>query len=294
MRIVSIIGEGPGRLGVVRDREVIDLGLAAPGVALDLVSVLKGAAGGLRGLAALAASAEPSAYRQMDSLRLGPPIPNPGKVICLGLNYAEHAAEGGHAKPAYPAIFLRSASSLIGHDAPIMRPRCSEQLDYEGELVAIVGRTARHVTVGSALDYVAGYSCFNDASIRDYQRKTPQWTIGKNFDGTGAFGPAFVSADEIPRGAAGLRIQTRLNGRVMQDANTAQMLFPVAETIALLTECMTLEPGDVIVMGTPSGVGHARKPPVWMKPGDAVEVEIEGIGLLRNRIAAERGNDVTN
>ena len=170
----------------------------------------------------------------------------------------------------------------------VLRPRASVQLDYEAELVAVIGRTARHVTAANALDFVAGYSCFNDATVRDYQRKTAQWTIGKNFDGTGAFGPAFVSADEVPLGATGLRIQTRLNGRVMQDANTRDMLFPVAETITLLSECMTLEPGDVVVMGTPSGVGHARTPPIWMEPGDIVEVEIEQIGLLRNPIVEER------
>src|SRR5690606_36798977 len=156
------------------------------------------------------------------------------------------------------------------------------------ELAAVIGRRARHVSAEDALQYVAGYSCFNDASVRDYQRKTAQWTIGKNFDATGAFGPFFVTADELPPGAQGLRISTRLNGEVMQDANTGDMLFPVAETIALLTECMTLEPGDVLVMGTPAGVGHARKPQVWMKDGDVVEIEIEGIGVLRNPIVDER------
>jgi 2-keto-4-pentenoate hydratase/2-oxohepta-3-ene-1,7-dioic acid hydratase in catechol pathway len=288
MRVVSIIDQGQARLGVLRGEQVVDLGAVAAEHDLDLLSVLQGKRGGLRGLQELAATAPPSAFRALNSVHLGPPIPNPGKIICLGLNYAAHAAEGGHEKPAYPAIFLRSASSLVGHEAPIVRPICSVQLDYEAELVAVIGRTARHVTAANALDFVAGYSCFNDATVRDYQRKTAQWTIGKNFDGTGAFGPAFVSAEEVPLGASGLRIQTRLNGRVMQDANTRDMLFPVAETITLLSECMTLEPGDVVVMGTPSGVGHARTPPIWMEPGDIVEVEIEQIGLLRNPIVEER------
>jgi len=151
-------------------------------------------------------------------------------------------------------------------------------------LVAIVGRTARHVAKEKAFDYIAGYSCFNDGSVRDYQRKTSQWTIGKNFDKTGGFGPWFVTADELPPGAVGLTIESRLNGQVMQHANTRDMIVPVAETVALLTECLTLEPGDLLVMGTPAGVGHARKPPVWMKEGDTIEIEIEKIGLLRNPI----------
>jgi 2-keto-4-pentenoate hydratase/2-oxohepta-3-ene-1,7-dioic acid hydratase in catechol pathway len=160
-------------------------------------------------------------------------------------------------------------------------------LDFEGELVAVIGRTARRVTRDKALDHVAGYSIFNDASVRDYQLRTPQWTVGKNFDASGAFGPDFVTSDELPAGAAGLEIETRLNGQVMQSANTREMIFGVAETIELLSACMTLEPGDVLVMGTPAGVGAARKPPVWMKPGDVVAVTIERIGTLSNPIVAE-------
>jgi 2-keto-4-pentenoate hydratase/2-oxohepta-3-ene-1,7-dioic acid hydratase in catechol pathway len=168
-----------------------------------------------------------------------------------------------------------------------VRPRISEQLDYEAELVAVVGQRARHVSVENGLDVIAGYSVFNEGSIREFQRKTSQWTIGKNFDNTGGFGPDFVSADELPPGATGLRIQSRLNGRVLQDANTDDMLFGVAETVALLSACLTLEPGDLLVMGTPAGVGHARKPPLWMKAGDVCEIEIEKIGLLRNPIVDE-------
>jgi acylpyruvate hydrolase len=175
----------------------------------------------------------------------------------------------------------------VAHGEPILRPAASPQLDYEAELVAVVGRVARHVAVADATAFIGGYSCFNDASVRDYQRKTSQWTVGKNFDRTGAFGPCFVTADELPPGAAGLVIQSRLNGRVMQKANTRDMIFPVAETVALLSECMTLEPGDLLVMGTPAGVGYARKPPVWMKDGDTTEIEIEGIGILSNPIRDE-------
>ncbi|NYT82779.1 fumarylacetoacetate hydrolase family protein [Alcaligenaceae bacterium] len=222
-----------------------------------------------------------------DDVVFSPLLPRPGKIICLGLNYADHAAEGGHARPSYPSFFMRSATSLVAHGMPMIRPQCSTHLDYEAELAVIIGKRCRHVDEDNAYSVVAGYSCFNDGSIRDYQKRTPQWTIGKNFDSTGAFGPTFVTPDELPEGARQLRIQTRLNGTVMQDANTSDMLFPVAEAISLISGCMTLEPGDVIVMGTPSGVGAARSPQVWMKEGDIVEVEIEGIGVLRNPIRDE-------
>jgi 2-keto-4-pentenoate hydratase/2-oxohepta-3-ene-1,7-dioic acid hydratase in catechol pathway len=182
---------------------------------------------------------------------------------------------------------MRSVMSLVPHGAPIVRPECSEKLDYEAELMVVIGRGGRHIPKETALEHVAGYSCFNDGSIRDYQRKSTQWTMGKNFDATGGFGPWLVTADELPPGARGLRIQSRLNGTVMQDSNTDRMIFDVATTIAILSEGMTLEPGDLIAMGTPSGVGYPRKPPVFMKPGDVVEIEIEGIGVLRNPIVAE-------
>ena len=177
---------------------------------------------------------------------------------------------------------------LTPHLAPIVRPRVSETLDYEAELVAVVGRKARHLTVAAALDCVAGYACFNDGSVRQFQRRTSQWDMGKNFDHTGGFGPWLVSADELPAGAKGLRIECRLNGRVMQSDNTANMMFPIPEMLVYITQGMTLEPGDIIFTGTQSGVGHARKPnPIWMKPGDVCEIEIEGIGTLRNPIADE-------
>lgn len=214
------------------------------------------------------------------------PIARPGKIICLGLNYVDHAKEGGYEVPTYPAIFLRAASSIIPAGAPIVRPAVSDTLDYEAELLMIVGEGGRNIPEETALDHVFGYTCFNDASIRDYQRKTHQWTAGKNFDDTGACGPVVVTADALPPGAAGLSIQTRLNGAVLQNATTADMIFPTARTIALMSEVMTLEPGDLIALGTPPGVGHARRPPVWMRPGDTVEIEIEGIGVCRNPIIA--------
>ena len=216
--------------------------------------------------------------------RFAPLLTRPGKVICLGLNYFDHAKEGGRDKPTYPWFFLRAASSLLAHGEPAPLPSVSTQYDYEAELAVVIGQRGKRVPRERALDLVLGYSCFNDLSVRDYQKKTPQWTIGKNFDASGAFGPALVLAGDLPPGGRDLRIQCRVNGQVMQNANTSSMIFDVAETIEILTGCMTLEPGDVIVMGTPAGVGFARQPPVWLKDGDRVEVEIEGVGCLSNPV----------
>jgi 2-keto-4-pentenoate hydratase/2-oxohepta-3-ene-1,7-dioic acid hydratase in catechol pathway len=221
---------------------------------------------------------------QMADITFRTLIERPGKIVCMGLNYADHAKEGGNARPDYPSFFMRGPNSLTAHESPIIRPTVSDKLDYEAELAFIVGKKARNLTKENALNCVAGYSIFNDASLRDYQRKTNQWTIGKNFDQTGAFGPWLVTPDELPTGAHGLQIQSRLNGNLMQNANTKDFLWGVAETIQLITECMTLEPGDVVITGTPAGVGYARTPPVFMKPGDVCEIEIEGIGVLQNSI----------
>lgn len=289
MRLVTFEQSGAARLGVCIGDSVVDLSLAAPDQPRDLVGLIHAGQHAFAAVERAAGDAPGTARTPLAQVKFLPPVPHPGKIICLGLNYVDHAAEGGHAKPTYPSFFMRVATSLTGHREPIVRPPCSIQLDYEAELAVVVGRTARHVSQADALDIVAGYSCFNDGSIRDYQRKTGQWTIGKNFDRTGGFGPWMVTPDEVPAGAAGLSIQSRLNGQVMQNANTRDMLFPVAETIALLTECLTLEAGDVIVMGTPAGVGHARKPPVWMKQGDTIEIDIEGIGVLANPIRDEAG-----
>lgn len=226
---------------------------------------------------------------QIDIAKVTPqqPFRSPGKIVCVGLNYVDHAAESGFKPPAYPTLFTRFASSLVGPNEPIIRPRESEQLDYEGELVVVIGKTGRRIGKSAALDHVAGYSVFNDASIRDYQIRTTQWTQGKNFEGTGGFGPVFVTADALPPGARGLKIETRLNGRVMQSASTNDLIFDVATLIADISVGVTLDPGDLIVSGTPSGVGVARKPPVFMKAGDICEIEIEGIGILRNPVIDE-------
>lgn len=285
MRFITYIQGGQQRLGVVTGQEVIDLNQAQPQISADLRTALR-AGQDLAG-AAKAAIASNAKRVPLASVTLVPVLPEPGKIVCLGLNYYDHAKEGGREKPVYPWFFLRCASSLLAPNAKALRPKVSERLDWEAELAVVIGKTVKHCTMDNALDAVFGYSVFNDISVRDYQKKTPQWSIGKNFDRTGPFGPALVTADELPAGATDLRIQARLNGQVMQDANTRDMIWGVAETITLLTECMTLEPGDVIVMGTPAGVGQARTPPVWMKHGDVVEIEIENIGLLRNTIEDE-------
>ncbi len=234
--------------------------------------------------AALQAQAAALPPTPLAGLTLLPVLPRPGKIICLGVNYVDHAKEGGNTVGDYPALFLRCSTSLLAAGAPLRVPTVSSKLDFEAELALVIGRRARFVSEDDALAQVFGYACFNDATLRDYQRKTGQWTIGKNFDGTGAFGPSLVTADELPPGCTGLHIESRLNGQVMQSANTSDMVFGVARTVSLLSEALTLEPGDVVVMGTPSGVGYARTPPVWMQAGDTIEIEIEGVGLLSNPV----------
>ena len=223
----------------------------------------------------------------LNGVRILPPVPRPPKILCVGLNYDDHLEETGLKKPVYPEIFARFATSLIAHREPIRRPRESSMLDYEAELAVVIGRGGRRISRDRALDHVAGYSLFNDATIRDFQLRTPQWTMGKNFDGTGAFGPWLVTPDALPPGAHGLRIQGRLNGRVMQDTSTDRLIFNVPTLIELISVAISLEPGDVIITGTPGGVGAARKPPVFMQPGDVFEVEIEGIGVLSNPVQRE-------
>ncbi len=285
MRVVAFKQKGQRRLGVEVEDGLIDMSVAAPDLPNDLGEIIK--ANKLGKLQAAAKKAKKKAHVKMPS-KLLPPIGAPGKIICVGLNYIDHAAEGGFEKPSYPVLFLRVNTTLIGQGEAMIRPRCSEQYDYEGEMVAVIGKKAKHVAKSRALDYIAGYSVFNDGSVRDYQFKSPQWTSGKNFDASGAFGPAFVTADELPKGGRGLALTTRLNGEVVQEANTRDLIFPVDELVAVASEVMTLEPGDIIVTGTPSGVGAFRKPPLWMKDGDVCEVEVEKIGVLRNPIKDEK------
>jgi acylpyruvate hydrolase len=291
MKIVGFEADGSLRLGVVEGDAVIDLQVVDSGVPSDLGEILRRSNGNLASLSELAKKAPASARRPLAGLKYALPVARPGKIICLGLNYLDHVKEGPQRDniPKYPSIFFRVLTSFVPHLAPLLRPRESIQLDYEAELVAIVGKRAKHLTLDNALDCIAGYSCANEGSVREFQRHTTQWGMGKNFDKTGSFGPWTVSADEVPRGASGLKIMSRLNGNTMQSDNTENMMFPLPETLVYLTKGMTLEPGDIILTGTPSGVGHARKPgPVWMKAGDTIEVEVEGVGVLRNPIEDEK------
>lgn len=280
MRLMMFKKGNGSALGIVEGDAVIEVGSEGG----NLYDVIAGGPAALAAVKAAAAKAPASARQPLKSVKPALPIARPPKFICIGLNYAAHAAEGGHATPTYPSIFTRFTSSLIAAGEPVLRPKESIQLDYECELTIVIGKGGRNISEAKALEHVFGYTLFNDVSVRDYQRKTPQWTQGKNFDGSGPVGPIVVTADELPAGASGLRIRTRLNGETMQDSNTADMIFSTAKIIAILSEFMTLEPGDMIATGTPSGVAHARKPPTWMKNGDTVEVEVDGIGVLSNPV----------
>jgi acylpyruvate hydrolase len=284
MRIVHIKQNGKAVLAARCGDELIDINKVSSDLGTNLVDILAG--GKLAGLADKVASAGADAVVSGSYTYLSP-VEQPGKIICVGLNYADHAKESPYDRPDYPVLFLRVATSLVPHGEPLIAPKCSEQFDYEGEMVAIIGKGGRHIARDKALEHVAGYSVFNEGSIRDYQFKSPQWTSGKNFDGSGGFGPDFVTADELPPGGKGLKIVTRLNGETVQEANTDDMLFPVDEIIAVASEVMTLEAGDVLVLGTPAGVGAFRKPPLWMKDGDVCEVEVEKICCLSNPVKAE-------
>jgi acylpyruvate hydrolase len=289
MKIVGFEADGGLRLGIVEGDQVIDLQAVDPNLPADLRLILQKSSD-LTPLADLAKKAPASARRPLKGLKFALPVANPGKVVCLGLNYLEHVKEGPNRDniPKFPTIFMRANSSLVAHNSPMIRPRVSETYDYEAELVLIVGKRVKHLTMQNAYSCIAGYSCFNDGSIREFQRRTTQWDMGKNFDATGGFGPWMVTADELPEGARGLKIESRLNGKVMQSDNTDNMMFPIAETLVDITQGMTLEPGDLVVTGTPSGVGHARKPPVWMKHGDTIEIEVEQVGILSNPIEDEK------
>jgi 2-keto-4-pentenoate hydratase/2-oxohepta-3-ene-1,7-dioic acid hydratase in catechol pathway len=263
-----------------------DAGLHEPGENFlreypDLKSVLQAGA-----LEQLAAAAEAGTVHAVEDLVYLPPIPNPAKILAVGINYQAHMLEMGREIPEYPWVFVRFPDSLVGHEQEMVRPSASQKYDFEGEFAVIIGRQARRVPAAQAFDFVAGYTCLNDGSIRDFQRHGSQFTPGKNFPSSGACGPWFVSTDEIPDPAV-LNLQTRLNGEVMQQAEVSDLRFDVAHLIEYCSTFTQLDPGDVITTGTPGGVGAARKPPLWLKPGDTIEVEIDGIGVLRNRIVDE-------
>ena len=290
MRILAFDKSGVPTLGARRGDEIVDLSVAAPDLPRDMPGLLAGGADALSRASAAVANPPGGAVRPAAGIKYHPTVWNPGKIICVGLNYAAHAAEAvsdTSKVQEYPSLFLRVATTLVGHNEPLVVPNASSDFDYEAEMVAVIGKAGRHIAKARALDHVAGYSVFNEGSVRDYQFKSTQWTPGKNFDASGGFGPDFVTADEVPPGGRGLRIQTRLNGKTLQDANTDTMIFDVPTLLQIISEVMTLLPGDVIVTGTPEGVGFARKPPVWMTPGDVCEIDLEGVGVLSNPIKAE-------
>lgn len=282
MRLLSFSIDGRNSFGIVSDAGVIDAGARLKGEFDSLRDVLSaGALNLLRGMVTI----QPD--HALSDVKFLPVIPDPAaKFLCVGVNYLPHIREMGRELPDRPVVFVRFADSLVGHGQPMLRPTVSEEFDFEGELAVVIGKTARKVARANALDYVAGYSCFNDGSIRDFQKLSLQWTPGKNFHHSGSFGPWLVTTDECPDPAA-LHLQTRLNGDVMQSESTSELCFDIPALIEYCSVWTQLEPGDVIVSGTPGGVGAGRTPPLWMRNGDSVEVEIDGIGVLANPIVDE-------
>jgi 2-keto-4-pentenoate hydratase/2-oxohepta-3-ene-1,7-dioic acid hydratase in catechol pathway len=286
MKLASFRHGGKGSYGIVTDSGIIDLGKRLGGTYPDLRSLLT--AGGpleLPEVKQLSESREGD--YPLSEIEFAPVIPNPDKIICVGANYAEHRNEAKLAPTQHPIIFFRLARSQIGHEEPMLLPPESEKLDFEGEIAVIIGREGRRIPAEEAYQYIAGYSCYNDGSVRDWQTHTNQWGPGKNFNGTGAFGPWMVTSDEIDPRQTPLTLLTRLNGEVVQQTTTDHMIFSIPQVVNYVSTFTTLLPGDVIITGTPAGVGAARKPQRFMKEGDVVEVEVSGIGVLRNRIQSE-------
>ena len=286
MRLCTIVSGGKPAVGVkMGDGKVVDLGKQMPRGPKSVVEILSG--GRKIQQAVLKACTKPKAGATVSekSAKYLPPIPAPGKILCIGLNYRKHAEETGARIPDYPVVFCRFNNTLTPHNGKMPVPSHSPQLDWEAELTVVIGKKCRNVPKEKALSVIGGYACFNDGSVRDWQRKSGgQFTLGKNFDGTGGFGPDIVTPDELPPGGAPLRIMTRVNGEIMQDSNTDDLIFDVPTLVHELSKVMTLDPGDIIITGTPSGVAMARNPQPWLKAGDVCEVEIEKVGVLRNNI----------
>jgi len=282
MHLVSFLIGGRSSFGLVLDEGVIDAGRRLEGRFDSLREVL--AADALHELRSLQDTATDYALADIEYL---PPIPDAAaKLLCVGINYMPHIREMGRERPDFPVIFVRFADSIVGHEQAMIRPRASERYDFEGELAVVIGKRARHIPAARAFDYVAGYSCFNDGSLRDFQRHGPQWTPGKNFHRSGSFGPWLVTSDACGQPSE-FHLRTILNGTVVQDESVAELCFDIPRLIEYCSTWTQLEPGDVIVTGTPGGVGAGRTPPLWMKAGDTVEVDIAGVGHLRNRIVDE-------
>jgi len=286
MKLASYEISGTASYGIVSDGMVVDTGAIWRATATDLRDALE------KGLFETPFEVDKSAPRYpLDTVRLLPVIPNPRKILCIGVNYKTHLRETGREQPAYPMVFVRFAESQVGDRQAMIRPPESEKFDFEGELAVVIGKAGRRISRRDALAHVAGYSCYNDGSIRDWQRHTTQFTAGKNFPSTGAFGPWLVTGDEIPDPAE-LTLVTRLNGKEVQRAEVSDLVFDVPALIEYCSSFTTLRPGDVLVTGTTSGVGAFRDPPLWLKPGDLVEVEISKIGILTNPVQDE-GTDET-
>lgn len=281
MKFASFEIDSTASWGLVEDGGIADLGALLRERCPDLKSAIAADA-----LADVAASATKAKRYALADITWLPVIPNPDKILCIGLNYEMHRKETGRSEVENPTVFGRFANSQTGHLSDIIRPRVSTDLDFEGELAVVIGKAGRYIKRQDAWQHIAGYACYNEGSVRDFQRHTHQFTPGKNFPSTGGFGPWMVTRDEIDD-LGPLRLQTRLNGEVVQDTTIDQMIFDIPRQIEYCSTFTRLEPGDVIATGTPGGVGSRRTPPLWMKPGDIVEVEIERIGLLRNGIADE-------
>ena len=282
MKLASYMLDGRPSYGVVEGNGVVDLGRRIGAKYPDLRAVITANALDEAKRAAAGAKADAS----FDSLTHLPVIPNPDKIVCVGLNYEEHRVETNRDKTENPALFLRLPGSQVGHRQPMPRPRESKMFDYEGEIAVVIGAGGRRIPESDAWRHVVGYACYNDGSVRDWQRHTVQWTAGKNFARTGPFGPWMVTADEIPPNTV-LTLVTRLNGTEMQRATTEMMIFKIPRLINYISTFSELVPGDVIVTGTPGGVGSRRTPPVWMNPGDKVEIDIDKIGVLVNTISED-------
>ncbi len=280
MKLAAYMHQNAACYGVVEGDSIVDLSRRIGAHYPDIRTLLRHE--GLGEARKAAAGQKPDL--KLSEVTLLPPIPNPGKIFCIGLNYEDHRQETKREKTEAPAVFVRFPESQVGHGQPILRPRESTKLDFEGEIAVIIGKAGRRISEADSWDYVAGYSCYNDGSVRDWQWATTQWTAGKNFAATGGFGPWIVTADEIPP-ATELTLITRLNGVEMQHTTTALLVHSIPSLIAHLSTWVPLEAGDVIVSGTPGGVGARREPPVWMKPGDVVEIEVSRVGILRNTIA---------
>ena len=285
MKLVTYRHMNENRYGAVKGDGIVELTRRMAGRYPDLKSLIAGDV--LAEAAAIVAKAQPDV--SLTTVELLPPVPNPDKIICVGVNYDEHRVETGREKSGHPVLFPRFANSMVGHRRPLVKPKVSERFDYEGELVAIIGRPGRHISKEASLGHIAGWTCFNDGSVRDFQRHTPQFTPGKNFIGSGGCGPWMVTSDEFGDYRKSTLI-TRLNGQEVQKAGTDMMTFDVPALIEYISTFTELVAGDLIVTGTPGGVGDRRTPPLYMKPGDVCEVEVTGVGTLVNPVVDEAAN----